>query len=136
MSKNQRYQDWKAGYLLRHKREKKIYILKISIGALLLALLYCWYTDRLTFFAQPTDFTKGVVTKTKPWRISSKAGMMSYIQHATYTYTIDGEKFEEGFFPTKSIGRLHEGDTLNIQYSMFFNGLSKVVEVLHCPHNN
>lgn len=136
MNKEQRYNKWKSDYLLRHKREKKIYLLKLCVGVIVLALLYCWYTDRLTFFAQPTDLTKGIVTKTQPRRISPKAGMMSYIQNATYSYEIKGKLYEEDFYPTKSIGRLHEGDTLNVQYSLFFNGLSKVVKVHHCPHNN
>ena len=132
MNKEQKYRNWKAGYILRHKREKKLYLLKLGIAILVIILLYSWYTGRLKFFAQPTDYTKGVITKTKPWRTAPNGALSIYIQHASYTYKVDGKIYTEGFFPSRSIGRLHEGDTVKVKFSKFFNSLSEVVEVLHC----
>ncbi len=132
MGKTNKYQRWKADYQARYKKEKRIYLWKTCLTVLIVVLIYFWYTGQLKFFAQPTSYTTGVVTKTRPWRTGPHAGsgFTFYIQLANYTYSVDGIDYEGSLFSDRAIGRLHEGDSVKVKYSEFFNSISEVIELV------
>ena len=127
MSDQKGYLEWRQDYDLRRRNDKSRYVIKLLIGLSLFFLLYLWHIGELQFIGQPVSYTQAVVIGTGSWKNSPRAEYGTNVHHAKYEYTIENKLYTEEVFPTRTIGRLHKGDTVLIKYSTWFPNLSKVI---------
>lgn len=133
MDQNSKYEKWKADYAIQQKKDKKESLVIrtfIVLGiASVFMTLYLWRIDELKFFWQPTKTTKAVVLGTGHSRVAPRGNM--FIQKACYQYEVDGKTYVHCFHPSKSLGELFFGDSLEVKYSTVFPQNSKALNIIY-----